>query len=372
MTVAATRSRVRADIVRAAHRGLGVREYSRVVTRTLGRVVPFEGTCLLTTDPATLLPTGEVVENGLPPDARARLAEIEVGEPDVNKFVALAHAGSPAASLSEATGGDLDRSLRQRELRRPLGFADELRMVLSDDSGCWGTLTLLREADSPHFTPADVRFVASLTGPIAEGLKRAILLGDAAKGGGEGEPGLLMLAADDSAQMANRPAERWLDEMTAGQPSGTNHLPVVVHAVAARVRNVAAGGGPTDRPARARVRTPAGEWFVVSGSLLGDGPDARVAILIEAAGSPELAPLIADAYGLTERERSITELVAHGLSTSEIATRLYLSAYTVQDHLKAIFDKTGSSSRGQLVARLFFEHYAPRLSAAEPPDVPAA
>ena len=98
--------------------------------------------------------------------------------------------------------------------------------------------------------------------------------------------------------------------------------------------------------------------------VLGDGPASRVAVLLEPARPPELAPLIADAYGLTERERLVTELVAQGFSTNEIAGRLHLSAYTVQDHLKSIFEKSGSGSRGDLVARLFFDHYAPRLTAA--------
>jgi hypothetical protein len=34
----------------------------------------------------------------------------------------------------------------------------------------------------------------------------------------------------------------------------------------------------------------------------------------------------------------------------------------VQDHLKGIFGKTGTGTRGELVARLFFDHYAPRLT----------
>jgi DNA-binding NarL/FixJ family response regulator len=102
---------------------------------------------------------------------------------------------------------------------------------------------------------------------------------------------------------------------------------------------------------------------VVRGSLLGDGPGSRVAVLLEAARPPELAPLIADAYGFTERERLVTELVAQGFPTSEIAARLHMSAYTVQDHLKSIFEKSGTGSRGDLVARLFFDHYAPRLTA---------
>ena len=57
----------------------------------------------------------------------------------------------------------------------------------------------------------------------------------------------------------------------------------------------------------------------------------------------------------------MTQLVAQGLATNAIAGRLHLSPWTVQDHLKAIFEKVGVSTRGELVARMFFEHYAPRL-----------
>ena len=353
-----------------------MRDFSRAVNRILRRAVPFDGVCLLTIDPATLLPTGEIVEDGLPAAAMIRLTEIELREPDFNKFTALARADQPTASLSGATAGDLDRSLRQRELRRPSGFADELRAVLSGTAGTWGALTLLREARNPHFTPAEVRFVASLAGALADGLRRAALIGDAVDGG-DGDTGLLVLAADGTAEMTNPAAGRWLDELGAGdQPGG--HLPLAVRAAASRARAAAADGandggggdGSAARLARARIRTPAGRWVVVRGSLLGDGPGSRVAILLEAARPPELAPLIADAYGFTERERLVTELVARGFPTSEIAGRLHLSAYTVQDHLKSIFEKSGTGSRGDLVARLFFDHYAPRLTPHGTTSVP--
>jgi DNA-binding CsgD family transcriptional regulator len=75
----------------------------------------------------------------------------------------------------------------------------------------------------------------------------------------------------------------------------------------------------------------------------------------------ELAPLVADACGLTERERAVTQLVARGLSTAAIAARLYLSPWTVQDHLKAIFEKAGVATRGELVAHVFFQQGVPEL-----------
>ena len=78
----------------------------------------------------------------------------------------------------------------------------------------------------------------------------------------------------------------------------------------------------------------------------------------------ELAPLIADAYELTSRERAVTQLVAQGLPTDAIAGCLYISRWTVQDHLKAIFEKVGARSRGELIARIFFDHHALRLTDA--------
>lgn len=365
----ATYERARRDLVREVHRGLDRDAFSRAVTRVVRRVIPFEGMCLLTIDPATLLPTGEIVEDGLPAAAMPRLTEIELRERDFNKFTALARGPRPAASLSEATTGHLEHSVRQRELRGPSGFADELRVACSDGAATWGALTLLREAGRPHFAPGEVRFAASLACLLAEGLRRAAMLGGARRHvDHDRDAGIIVVAPDETVEMANREADLWLDEIEVAGRRGVP-LPVVVRSVAGKARGAAADGGVTG-VARARLRTRTGRWVVVRGSVLGDGPESRVAITVDAARPPELAPLIADAYGFTERERMITELVAQGFSTSMIADRLHLSAYTVQDHLKSIFSKCGAGSRDDLVARLFFDHYAPRLTGQPPHDVP--
>jgi DNA-binding CsgD family transcriptional regulator len=64
---------------------------------------------------------------------------------------------------------------------------------------------------------------------------------------------------------------------------------------------------------------------------------------------------------LTEREQQLARLVLQGFSTTDIAIRLVISVHTVQEHLKNIFAKTGVRSRRDLVTKIFFAHYEPRL-----------
>ncbi len=107
---------------------------------------------------------------------------------------------------------------------------------------------------------------------------------------------------------------------------------------------------------RSRLRTRRGVWLLMHGAVLeGTG---QVALIIEPAKSADVAPLIVEAYGLTGRELEVTRAIARGLSTTEIAAELYLSPHTVRDHVKALFEKVGVSSRGELVHRVFAEHYA--------------
>ena len=355
------------DLVQLVQRGFGVRDFSLCATEILARSVPFDGISVLTMDPATSLATSAFVQNGLRGEAALRITEIEYGESDVNTFDALARSGRIAASLSETTDGDLDRSRRHRELRGPNGFGDELRAVLVRDGTLWGALTLGRASDREPFTPAEVALVASVSRHLAEGVRRALLLtAPAAERHDHDESaGVVLLAADNSITLADSMAESWLAELGATGPDAP--LPPVVTAVATRARSSTEGRGPGGALARARVRTPSATWLTVRGSRLGD-EDAPTAVTLEPTRPNELAPLIADSYELTRRERAITQLVAQGLATDAIARRVHISRWTVQDHLKAIFEKVGARSRGELIARIFFDHHALRLTDASEAD----
>jgi DNA-binding CsgD family transcriptional regulator len=113
--------------------------------------------------------------------------------------------------------------------------------------------------------------------------------------------------------------------------------------------------------ALARVMTRSGAWVVLHGAtLVGDGR-RRIAIIVEPAHPARIVPLLMSAYGLTAREQDVTRLVLQGESTATIAERLVVSAHTVQQHLKSIFEKTGVRSLRDLVAKVFFSYYEPRV-----------
>jgi DNA-binding NarL/FixJ family response regulator len=78
-------------------------------------------------------------------------------------------------------------------------------------------------------------------------------------------------------------------------------------------------------------------------------PELAASMLAEAqrADTPaeELEPII------SKREEEVLQLVADGLSTSEVAAKLYISIKTVKNHLASIYEKLDSRDRTQAVLR---------------------
>ena len=52
--------------------------------------------------------------------------------------------------------------------------------------------------------------------------------------------------------------------------------------------------------------------------------------------------------GLTPRERDVASLVKHGYTNKEVASELFLTAKTVEFHLRNIYAKLGVTGRQQL------------------------
>ncbi len=326
----------------------------------LKRAVPFDAACWHTLDPATLLETSHLTLN-LPVE-NSVATEIEYLEQDYNQFATLARSRRRSGVLSEATGGVPERSRRYRELIRPFGLEGELRAALVAAGTAWGAIGLLRAGGD--FTADEARFLSAVSGPLAEGIRRALLLQAATAEDLATGPGLVLLDEGHRLEAMTPPAARLLEELVDAPGAGAQSpLPYVVHAVARRAQ-LEAKGGP---PARARVRRRDGRWLSLYGSLIQEGPKARTAVIIEEAEGAGVAPVLELAYGLSSRESEVVQLLLRGLSTKEVAAAPYISPYTVQEHCKAIFEKVGVRSRRELVGRVFYQQYEPRRLAGKRP-----
>ena len=194
---------------------------------------------------------------------------------------------------------------------------------------------------------------------LAEGARRALLIGEATDPEGPDAPGLLVLSDDGEVESATPGVEHWLRALPDGDWDA-GRLPSAVLAVAGRALRTAEHPDEPGQVAVSRVLSRAGTWVVLHGASLVSGSARRVAVIVEPAHPARIAPLLMSAYGLTDREQEVTRLVLQGNSTTEIAQRLVVSAHTVQQHLKSVFDKTGVRSRRDLVGKVFFGACQPR------------
>ncbi len=118
-----------------------------------------------------------------------------------------------------------------------------------------------------------------------------------------------------------------------------------------------------DKAPRLRVRARSGRWLTLYGSLsepTSYSPGETV-IVVQPSKPEEVAWLNVAAYDLSPREEEVVKLVVRGASTRQISQTLYISEYTVQNHLSNVFEKVGVRNRRELVKRLFFNNLYPTL-----------
>jgi DNA-binding CsgD family transcriptional regulator len=328
----------------------------------LASAVPYYMTpCWFTLDPASLLVTshhdhGMIGE--LPPEWLAH----EYYEDDFHNLADVARSARGISTLHEATGGDPSRSRGWREHVEPYGAEQELLVALRARTGeAWGMLGLYREPGQPEFDPDELEFLRAMAPHLAEGARRGLLVGEASEPDRPDAPGLVVLDPDWSVESLTPGVERWLCELPDGDWEAQGKLPPAVLAVAGRALRTAENRDAPGEVALARVLSSEGRWIVLHGaSLVADGA-RRAAVIIEPAHPARISPLLMSAYGLTDREQDVTRLVLRGDSTAQIAGELCVSAHTVQQHLKSVFEKTGVRSRRELVGKVFFAHYEPRI-----------
>ncbi len=362
-----TAQRVMRDVDVVSRAGLDLETFLAEALTSIERAVPHIGACVANVDPATLLLTGTLKFGDLLGNDRHdhEWGLLEYGQNEATSFVELAHRAVPAVAVASAD----PTSTRLNEFMIPrYGYADELRLVMRDRGQVWGAVAMFRDATAPTFDADDVALLSTLSETMSIGMRLGLLsrLGEAPVLGSTG-PVVVIVDADDQISSMSAGAEDRLSDLKFSE-SQTEATGIIASLVGAARRFAR---GEVNHPPSARARARNGMWMVLNASPMSarDGrPMGDVVITIDEARPPEIVPLVVAAFDLTERERAVTEKVLQGQDTKEIAASLHLSTYTVQDHLKSIFEKATVRSRRELVARIYFDQYVPRMGTSLGPS----
>jgi DNA-binding CsgD family transcriptional regulator len=323
-------------------------EVGAVLTPMLGLDV-----CVVSSvDPASgLLTSCEVFGMPKDNDRELRIFELEWFSDDPLHYDELASGESQAGALRLTA--DPTQVKRYRELMEPNGGYDEIRLSCVADGTWWGTVTGYRRFEASAFTEEDVTKAAGLSGVIAHGFRQSFLQTAVDQPGDlDRPPGAFSIDHRGDFLTTTEAAEAWLDTLAP------DRLSTLTIALAVRVKG--------DGQATMMVTGKEGPLSFHASPL--KGSDEHISVIIEYPRPIQLTSLITDAYGLTPRERDVTELVLLGLVTKQIARRLGISAYTVQDHLKSVFAKTGTATRGELCATLYTRFYVKPQQTGDTPS----
>jgi DNA-binding CsgD family transcriptional regulator len=343
------RDRAVDGVVRACYSaGEDLDALRRPLLHTLQQAVPFDAAFIAAADPDTLLFTRAFADDALVKSGPLFL-DNEFGDlPDVNRFVDLARARDPVASLDQVSRGERASSARWREIMGPLGMGDELRVACRVDGTVWGFMCLHRSG-ATGFSAGDMAVLREVAPHAGEAFRRAAAIaGDA--------------PVDASAEAVILVAEHIVlaiggavEEIETGGPLVVGgQLPLPLAAVVRRLEAIERGDDCREAaPAAIRMTTRSGTLVAVHAARLHDASGNGTIVLTIAPAAPaERSSLLLAAHGLTPAQRRVANLVLQGRTTGQIVVALGISAHTVQDHLKVVFDKVGVRSRRELVSEL--------------------
>ena len=344
------RNRAAASMERLGRRGLAQEAFRIEAVKLLRSALSVDAAFFASVDPATLLFTSALAEEPLA-GVTAQFLENEFARDDVNKFAPLASSPDVVASLDGATGGDRTHSARFREVLAPLGLGDEVRVALTSGGNCWGVLCLHRESSSFGFDDGELALLRRLVPYLAGGLRQSVALSAVApRAGVSAGPGIIILDGDLSVVSINEEAERWLADIVEVDWPAHHNLPFALLATAAQVAGLSQDGAGAPVPTRLRRRS--GGWIAVHASTLDGAGGRHVAVVLDEAGTVQVSSLLLAAHGFTPAQSRVAALVVQGRSTRSIMAELHISSNTLQEHLRAVFDKLGIGSRRELVAVL--------------------
>jgi DNA-binding CsgD family transcriptional regulator len=240
-------------------------------------------------------------------------------------------------------------------------MSEQLHVSLMSGGRLWGTWCLMSGDESRSRGCERLSALRRMVPHLVRGLQAAALVDRGLAAVDQDDaPGVLVLDARGRPTLRTPLAARWLGELADVGLRMPNEVPLAVVALVARLRR---GRNDTATTLHIRARGVSGRWYSIRASLAEPGATGESAaiVVIQPAVPREVASMLTTLYDLSVREREVVAAVARGESTKAIADSLGLSPHTVIEHIDRACHKIGVRGRKALIAKLFFDGYAPLL-----------
>ena len=243
---------------------------------------------------------------------------------------------------------------------RPTNWFSELVIRLCNREGFFGTISVSRQANQPCFDNADIQ-KAELLLPFLldsfESTRRFSTMDEERRileqWAESHQEGLIFLNSDLRLLYSNNSAQRFCDllsesKMTFGVPSQ----------ILQDCQNILQNSGDNSNSVSKNriINTRQGGKYYIGYLLVNKAIDESnlpciIISMRELNSSDQNADSIfVKGSMFSSREQTIIQYAAGGLTNKEIGKLLFISPFTVQNHLQHIFEKTGLKNRTQLAS----------------------
>jgi DNA-binding CsgD family transcriptional regulator len=253
-----------------------------------------------------------------------------------------------------------------REYLRRINWFGELVIRLCNDDGFWGAMSLSRSPKQPYFDLTDVRKAEFLLPYLINTFEATMFF---AKINGERKTleqwlesrpdGIVLLDVELHSLFFNDKARQFclslsgmkMEDMSSQQDTDITMPGVMVEDCKYLTRMFESQGAFSHNRI---INTKYGERYYIKYTLIGQNypeilfPCIIVHINKLTLRDDETEVLLLKDYKLSSREEIIAQYTGLGLTNKEIAEKLGISLFTVQCHLRNIFEKTGIKRRAQL------------------------
>jgi len=253
-----------------------------------------------------------------------------------------------------------------RDYLKPINWFGELVIRLCTSDGFWGTMSIARSPDQPQFAPADVRKAEFLLPYLINTFETTMLF---SRINGErivferwleARPeGIVLLDAKMNPVFYNGKARQMCGRLSGLKTDVTGMAADITlpRTIIEDGRQLVDSYNHTSGLSRNRIiTTVGGERYYLKYTLVSQPSDDNglpyiiVHVSDLSKSDDDMGVVLNKDYGLSEREEKIAQYTGLGLTNKEIGEKLGISQFTVQSHLRNIFEKTGIKRRAQLAS----------------------